>query len=134
MKKSATRIRRLATVAGATAALAVLVPTAAQVEPIGWGGTLQYNQSQCVNRTAASNVYQVRAEGSATRNGARFRFLHNGVVLNASPTDTTTSFAAERRTAYGNYPGSGTYTICAANHYPTSTLVNVRILFNNEFV
>jgi hypothetical protein len=134
MKKPATRTRRLVTVAGATAALAVLMPAAAQAEPIGWGGTLQPNQSQCFSRPAGSGVYQVRAEGSATRNGARFRFLHNGVVLNATSTDTATAFAAERRTAYGNYPGPGTYTICAANHHPTNTLVNLRILVNNEFI
>jgi len=131
MKKSAIRI---ATIAGATAALAVLAPSAAQADTIGWGGTVQPGQTQCFSRTAASFVYQVRAEGSATRAGARFRFLYNGVVLNASPTDTATAFAAERRTAYGNYPGSGTYTICAANHHATSTLVNLRILVNNEFV
>jgi hypothetical protein len=134
MTTSATRIRRLATVAGAVAALAVLAPTAAQADPIGWGGTLRYNESQCFSRTADSSVYQVRAEGSATRNGARFRFLRNGVVLDATPFDTATAFAAERRTAYGNYPGPGTYTICAANHYATNTLVNLHILFNNEFI
>ena len=127
-------IRRVLTVAGATAALAALAPTAAHAEPIGWGGTLQANQSQCFNRTAGSNVYQVRAEGTATKKGARFRFLYNGVVLNASPTDTASNFSAERRTAYGNYPGPGTYTICAANHYATNTLVNLHILVNNEFV
>jgi hypothetical protein len=126
-----------ATVIGATAAatvLAVLAPSAAQADAIGWGGTLQYNESHCFTRTAGSNVYQVRAEGSATRNGARFRFLRNGAVLDATPFDTATAFAAERRTAYGNYPGPGTYEICAANHATTSTLVNLHILFNNEFV
>jgi len=134
MNRSATRLRRLATIAGAAGALAVLAPAAAQAEPIGWGGTLQYTQTHCFTRTADNTVYQVRAEGSATGNGARFRFLRNGVVLNSTPFDTATAFAAERRTSYGNYPGPGTYEICAANHYTTNTLVNLHILFNNEFI
>jgi hypothetical protein len=140
MTKPASRIRRIATVAGATivgasAALAALAPTAAQAaDPIGWGGTLQSSQSHCFSRYADSSVYQVRAEGTATGTGARFRFLRNGVVLDATPVDTARTFAAERRSAYGNYPGSGTYTICAANHHATSTLVNLRILFNNQFI
>jgi hypothetical protein len=55
-------------------------------------------------------------------------------VLEATSTDTAKFFNAERRSAYGNYPGPGTYTICAANHYATNTLVNLHILVNNEFV
>ena len=93
---------------------------------------LTANQTYCFSRNADASVYQVRAEGTATKNGARFRFLRNGVVLEASPTDTAKTFYAERRGAY--YPGPGTYTICAANHYATNTLVNLHILFNNEFI
>ena len=128
----ATRVRRLATVAGATAALAVLAPTAAHAVQIGWGGTLQPNTTYCLTRYADTSVYQVRVDGTATRMGARFRFLRNGVVLDATPVDTSNSFAAERRTAYGNYPGPGYYEICAANHYATNTLVNMHVLFNGE--
>jgi hypothetical protein len=83
---------------------------------------------------AASGVYQVRAEGDANRKGARFRFLYNGSVLEATSTDTVARFSAERRSSSGNYPGPGTYEICAANHYGTPTLVNLHILFNTEFV
>jgi hypothetical protein len=127
-------IRRALTVLGTATALAVLAPTAAQAEPIGWGGTLLPGQSYCFNRYADSNVYQVRVEGDATKKGARFRFLRNGVVLQSTPVDTALSFSAERRTSLGNYPGAGTYTICAANHYATNTLVNLHVLFNNEFI
>jgi hypothetical protein len=118
----------------ALATLAVLTPATAHAEPIGWGGTIQPGQVYCFTRYAASGVYQVRAEGDATRGGARFRFLLNRGVLQASQTDTTTRFSAERRTSLGNYPGPGLYEICAANHAGTPTLVNLRILFNAEFV
>ena len=128
-----TKIRNALIVLGAASALAVLAPSAAQAEPIGWGGTVPGGQSQCFSRYADSNVYQVRVDGTATNKGARFRFLRNGVVLNATTVDTAPSFAAERRTSLGNYPGGGTYTICAANHYGTGTLVNLHVLFNNEF-
>jgi hypothetical protein len=127
-------IRRILTVLGTAGALAVIAPAAAHADQIGWGGTLLPGQTHCLDRYADSSVYQVRVEGDATKNGARFRFLRNGVVLNATPVDTVTSFAAERRTAYGNYPGPGTYTICAANHQATNTLVNLHVLFNNEFI
>jgi hypothetical protein len=131
---AATRIRRSVVIAGAAAALAVLSPSAAHAEPIGWGGTLAPGQVQCFTRVAGNTVYQVRAEGSATKNGARFRFLRNGVVLDATSTDTVLTYAAERRTSSGNYPGPGTYEICAANHYATNTLVNLHILVNSEFI
>jgi hypothetical protein len=129
-----TTIRRVLTVLGAAGALAFLAPTAAQAVPIGWGGTITPGQTQCLSRYADSTVYQVRVEGDATRQGARFRFLRNGVVLEATPFDTASTFAAERRSSQGNYPGPGTYTICAANHYATNTLVNLHVLFNNEFI
>jgi hypothetical protein len=129
-----TRIRRSVVIAGAAAALGILSPSAAHAEPIGWGGTVLPGQVQCFTRVAGNTVYQVRVEGSATKKGARFRFLRNGVVLDASPTDTALTYAAERRTSSGNYPGPGTYEICAANHYTTNTLVNLHILFNNEFI
>jgi hypothetical protein len=127
-------IRRALTVLATAAAFTVLAPTAAQAEPIGWGGTLLPGQSYCFSRYADWNVYQVRVEGDATRKGARFRFLRNGVVQQSTPVDTALSFSAERRTSLGNYPGPGTYTICAANHHATNTLVNLHVLFNNEFI
>jgi len=129
--KIVTRARRAAVLA--VTAAAVLVPGVAQADPIGWGGTVLPGQVHCFTRTAPPSVYQVRAEGDATKKGARFRFLYNGTVLAASPTDTATTFQAERRTSLGNYPGPGTYELCAANHSTSNTLVNLHILFNNEF-
>jgi hypothetical protein len=119
---------------GALVGATLLAPSAAYADPIGWGGTVLPNQVQCFSRTAASTVYQVRVEGSATKKGARFRFLYNGSVLDATSTDTAPSFAAERRTSLGNFPGPGTYEICAANHYTTNTVVNLHVLFNGEFI
>ena len=129
-----TRTLKAAGAGVALATLAVLTPATAHAEPIGWGGTIQPGQVYCFTRYASSGVYQVRAEGDATRGGARFRFLLNRGVLQASATDTTSWFNAERRTSLGNYPGAGTYELCAANHSATPTLVNLHILFNNEFV
>jgi hypothetical protein len=118
----------------ALATLAVLTPATALAEPTGWGGTIQPGQVYCFTRYASSAVYQVRAEGDATRGGARFRFLLNRGVLQASPTDTASRFTAERRSSLGNYPGPGVYELCAANHAGTPTLVNLHILFDAEFV
>jgi hypothetical protein len=132
--RPASIVRRVVTVLGLAGAFAVLAPVAAHAEPIGWGGTLLPGQVECFSRYADSSVYQVRVEGSATKKGARFRFLRNGVVLQATSVDTAPSFAAERRTSLGNYPGGGTYTICAANHHATNTLVNLHVLFNNQFI
>jgi hypothetical protein len=79
---------------------------------------------------------QLVRTGAATCSLApsRFRFLLNRGVLEASVTDTTARFNAERRSSLGNYPGPGTYELCAANHSGTPALVNLHILFNNEFV
>jgi len=128
-----TRIRQLATVAGAAAALAVLTPTAAQADVTGWGGTLQPGQVQCLSRTADWQKYQVRGDGTANRKGARFWLKFNNSILDITPVGTVSGWAAERRTAYGNYPGAGAYTVCAGNESATSTLVNIHLLFNNEF-
>jgi hypothetical protein len=65
--------------------------------------------------------------------GARFRFIRNGVVLQATDSDSRRRFSAERRTSTGDYPGAGVYRLCAANH-ATYTLVNLHILVNNEFI
>jgi hypothetical protein len=128
-------IRRAAILAGATAAVAaVMIPAAAHADPIGWGGTLRPGQSYCFLRNAGPEVYQIRAEATATNAGARFRFIRNGVVLQATDSDSRRQFSAERRTSTGDYPGPGVYQLCAANHATTDTLVNLHILVNNEFI
>lgn len=125
--------RRVAAVAIAGAVAAVALPAAAHADPIGWGGTLRPGQSYCFLRNAPADGYQVRAEGTATNGGARFRLIRNGVVLQATDSDSRRQFTAERRTSTGNYPGPGVYQLCAANHGTADTLVNLRILFNAEF-
>jgi hypothetical protein len=130
--KATAHLRRIVTLAGAVAALSVLAPAAAHADQIGWGGTVLPGTTQCFARYAGPGVYQLRAEGDATRMGARFRLKYNGNVIDATPSDRVTRYSAERRAPF--FPGPGTYEICAANHYSTNTLVNLRILFNSEFV
>jgi hypothetical protein len=127
------RIRRLAVLAGAAGALTVGVPTAAHAG--GWGGTLVPGQTQCYERTATWQNYQVRGDGTATRKGARFSLTFNRYqVLDITPVGTVSGWAAERRSAYGNYPGAGVYKVCATNESSTNTLVNIHLLFDNEFI
>jgi hypothetical protein len=130
----ATRIRRLAMVGGAAAALTVLAPTAAHAVVTGWGGTLTPGQQHCLSRSATTQNYQVRGDGTATRRGARFSLLFNGSTLDITPVGTASGWAAERRSAYGNYPGAGLYTVCATNESATNTLVNIHLLVDSEFI
>ncbi|GAB1640898.1 hypothetical protein [Krasilnikovia sp. MM14-A1259] len=115
----------LATAAAGFSGLAlVAMPGAAHASATGWGGTLMPGQQACLTAYAS---YQVRADGQATKQGAKFKVQRNGVVVYGSPTGTTTAFAYEGRTSYGTFPGPGTYTVCATNNNSTNTLVNIHL-------
>ncbi|GAB1692257.1 hypothetical protein [Krasilnikovia sp. M28-CT-15] len=111
-------------IAGASALALIALPGAAYASATGWGGTLLPGQQACLSLYAS---YQVRADGQATMSGAKFKVQRNGVVVYGSPTGTTTAFAWEGRTAYGTFPGPGTYTVCATNNNSTNTLVNIHL-------
>lgn len=118
--------RRFAAVAGVATALALAAPVAANAAQyssviVGPGSTV------CVKQYAA---YQYRATvnsgqpvgTSVTRNGALVNF--------ALP---ATAVAYEGRTAYGTFPGAGTYKVCATNNTSSNTRVTLTLLSDGEF-
>ena len=121
------RIRRTAIIGGLTGAALIALPTAAYANT-GWGGTLTQNQTSCVQQYAG---YQVRGEGTATAKGAKFTMYRNGGLIYAS-SPSSAGFAAEFRTSWGNFPGPGTYQVCAKNTNASNTLVTIRILSDGE--
>src|SRR5512135_2089839 len=118
------RTGRIAVLSAAVAGIAALaLPTAAHADTFT-GQFLGPNQSACVSQYAS---YQVRAEGTATNRGVKFRVYRDGVQIAASPTDTTTGYAAEYRTSWGNFPGPAYYSICALNKQTTNSFVTLRV-------
>jgi hypothetical protein len=113
--------------AGAAGALLVLAPAAAHAN-VGWGGTIAPGGTACVQQYAS---YAMRGDGTATKSGARFTVYGRGVQL-YSTGNTSGGFAAEFRTAWGNFPGPGTYQVCATNRNATNTLVNLHVLVDSE--
>lgn len=86
-------------------------------------------QQVCVTQYAS---YQVRADGWATNAGAKFKLQRNGVVV-ANTIGLATAFAAELRTSWGNFPGPGSYTLCATNNGTTNTNVTITLRSDGEF-
>ena len=120
-----------------TATIAVLAGTAAAtaVMTAGTASAIQANtvplnpgQSFCVQQNAG---YQVRATGTATADGARFKLLRNGQVLQATP-GRVSNWAVELRTTWGNFPGPGTYAACAFNTGTSPTTVYLEIRTDSE--
>src|SRR4051794_39016813 len=119
-------------------ASAALVAGVGSVALLAGGGAAHADQFQtivlapggstCVTQYAG---FQVRADGTATGDGARFKLLRNGVVLDATP-GRVNNWSAERRTAYGNFPGPGYYAACAYNTGTRNTTVFVHLLTDNE--
>jgi hypothetical protein len=90
---------------------------------------LSPGQSSCVSQYAS---YQVRGEGTATGAGARFKLLYNGQVIDATP-GRVNNWVVEHRSAWGNFPGPGYYSVCAYNTATTNTIVTLRIRTDSEF-
>lgn len=126
---SVARIGRIAVVASGVAAIGALIAPAAAFADSSNNQFLAPGASACVSQYAA---YQVRADATASNKGAKFRLYRNGAQVAASPTPTTSAWAAEFRTWYGNFPGAGTYTLCAANNNSTNTFVTLRLRSDGE--
>ena len=77
-------------------------------------------------------AYQVRTDGWATWNGAKFKLLRNGVVVDITPTRVN-EIAIELRTSYGTFPGPGYYTWCAQNTGTTNTKATLQLRSDYEF-
>ncbi len=85
-------------------------------------------QKVCVTQYAS---YQVRADGSATNAGAKFKLERSGVVVVGS-VGQANAFAADLRTNWGTFPGSAYYTFCATNNGTTNTNVTVTLRTDAE--
>jgi hypothetical protein len=114
---------------GAAAAIVLFGAGAANAAPpvsqgLAPGGTV------CSPSQYAS--FQVRGDGWATVDGAKFKLVRNGGVV-ANTANRVTNYAIELRTAYGTFPGPGYYSLCATNTGTRNTLVTVQIRTDNEF-
>jgi len=76
--------------------------------------------------------YQVRGDGWATADGAKFKLLRNGVVVDNTATRVS-YWGVEKRSAYGNFPGPGSYSLCAQNTGTTNTIVTLQLRTDYEF-
>jgi hypothetical protein len=127
-RSTLSRISRVAVLTTITAAAVLGTTTAAQAAA-GTTVVLKPGQQACVQQYAS---YQVRGDGWATGQGAKFKLTRNGQVINGSP-GLVTNWAAEARTAYGTFPGPGTYTVCATNNgTTTNTTATIQIRTDSE--
>lgn len=108
------------TVAGAGPASALQYGSFALSPGMGACGTAQYA------------TYQVRVDGTATNQGAKFKLLRNGVVIANTPSRAN-FWSAEFRAAYGNFPGPGFYSVCAQNTGTANTIATLQLRTDQEF-
>jgi hypothetical protein len=106
-----------------------LVAPAAAFANTYTGQFLGPGASTCISQYAA---YQVRVDTTATAKGAKFRLYRNGAQVAASPTPTTNAWSAEFRTAWGNFPGAGNYSVCGVNTGTTNTFVTLQLRSDGE--
>src|SRR6478672_4859301 len=95
-------------VTAAAGALSVGAATTASAQQTG-SYPLSPGAGQCTNTQYAG--YQVRA---------------NGVVV-ANTANRATGWSIELRTAYGNFPGPGYYSVCAQNTGTTNTIATLTL-------
>ncbi len=132
---STTATRRFARIGSGIAA-------AAAVAAITLGGASSASAAQYASVTLAPGQgvctapqyagYQVRAEGFATGQGAKFKLQRGGVVVVNTPTRVN-NWNAELRSAYGTFPGPGSYAACAQNTGTTNTTVSLQLRSDWEF-
>lgn len=125
--RSSTRTARIA--AGLAVVGAVLAAPSAAYANTYTGQFLGPGASACISQYAG---YQVRVDTTATAKGAKFRLYRNGAQVAASPTPNTTAWSLELRTAWGNFPGAGTYSVCAVNTGTTNTFVTLQLRGDGE--
>jgi hypothetical protein len=128
-KTLAARIAGAVLATGAASAIALAGAGAANAQQ---HSSTPLAPGQGVCSTAQYASYQVRADGWATGQGAKFKLLRNGVVINTTP-NRANAWAAEYRSAYGTFPGPGSYTVCAQNTGTTNTTVTLQLRTDYEF-
>lgn len=114
---------------GAAGAIALAGAGAANAQS---SSTTALSPGQGVCSTSQYAAYQVRADGQATGQGAKFKLLRNGAVI-AATSGRVNNWSAESRAAYGNFPGPGYYSVCAQNTGTTNTIVTLRLRTDSEF-
>jgi len=116
-------------VALATTGAAVLLGASGASASSFSGVTLAPGASQCVSQYASR---QIRGDGYATVDGARFKLVFRGNVLDSSP-GRTGAFFVERRTSTGTFPGPDYYSFCAYNTGIRNTTVQLLLRTDGEF-
>ncbi|MFE3760556.1 hypothetical protein ACFXPI_02140 [Streptomyces sp. NPDC059104] len=116
--------------AAAVCAAAVLAAAGPASASQFFGGTLHPGEQRCVQQYAG---YQVRADGKATGQGAKFKLQYNGVTVpgTGSP-GLVTNWAADLRSSWGNFPGAGYYTACVTNNGTADTNVRLELKTDGE--
>jgi hypothetical protein len=117
-----------ATVVAASAAALSLAGAGAAAASQSVTIPLEPGQAACVSQYAG---YQVRADGSATGQGARFKLLRNGAVVQATY-GRVGSWSTELRSSWGYFPGPGYYAACAYNTGSSRTTVFLQISTDGE--
>jgi len=115
---------------GAAAAFALAGAGVAQAGPPVSQGLAPNGGTVCTPAQYAS--YQVRGDGSATVDGAKFKLLRNGQVVQ-NTANRVNVYAIELRSSYGNFPGPGYYSLCAVNTGTRNTTAAVQIRTDSEF-
>jgi hypothetical protein len=128
-RRLATRIGTGLAITGAAAALSFAGAGAASASSYG-SYALAPGQGACSPTQYAS--YQVRADGWATGQGAKFKLLRNGQVI-LSTAGRYQGWAAELRTSYGTFAGPGYYSVCAQNTGTTNTIATLQLRTDYEF-
>ncbi|WP_037604130.1 hypothetical protein [Streptacidiphilus rugosus] len=127
------RATRLATVltTAALSATGLLVAAGSASANQFYGGTLHPGEQHCVQQYAG---YQVRGDGQATGQGAKFKIQFNGATVpgTGSP-GLVSAWAAELRTSLHTFPGAGYYTACVTNNGTTDTNVRLQLRTDAEF-
>lgn len=117
--------------AAAGAALAVSLAGASSASASSYQSTpLAPGQGTCSPAQYAS--FQVRGDGWATGQGAKFKLVRNGVVVTSTPFRAT-SWSAELRSSYGTFPGPGYYSVCAQNTGTANTIATLQLRTDYEF-
>ena len=129
MTSTARKIITTLALAGATAAISVGGASTASAQQYG-SYALSPGAGQCTPTQYAS--YQVRADASATADGAKFKLVRNGVVV-ANTANRANIWAMELRSAYGNFPGPGYYSVCAQNAGTRNTVATLQLRTDYEF-
>jgi hypothetical protein len=114
---------------GAATALAVSGAASASAQQYG-SYPLSPGTGAC---TAAQYAgYQVRADFWATADGAKFKLLRNGQVVQNTPTRVNYG-AFDLRSSWYTFPGPGYYSVCAQNTGDRNTIATMQLRTDWEF-